>query len=96
MDRPALEVSVDPKEMWDGLTALLAERPELFLEVGELFLVEEPAYEPGGIYNYLFAIAPTPADGTGNRYLAFVPRNDDERRAVRAAPEKFGIVARGH
>lgn len=83
---------VDGGEMWRGLQALFAAQPHLFSEVFDLFLADEPRFEPGGIYNYLFAIAPTPADGAGNRYLAFRPRDESERRAVLLASDEHGLV----
>jgi hypothetical protein len=89
-----IEATVDQKELYDALKSVLIGDLDLLAEVDELFFGENTRYETGGVVNYVFTIAPTPADGANSQHLAIVRRNKDERLAVLLAGDKHGVVER--
>jgi hypothetical protein len=87
---------VDPEQAKSALDALIASDPDLLFEIDELFLGEQARYEPSGLLCYLFILPSVPAREAYGQIIAFRPRNKDERLAVLAAPENYGLVVSSH
>jgi hypothetical protein len=87
-------VRVDPDEAYRALVALIQSDQRLSAEIHNLFLGEQARYEASGLLNYVFVLPTVTADQAQGQNVTFRVRNEDERRLILAAPEKYGIAIR--
>jgi hypothetical protein len=88
------DIHIDSEEAFAALSTLISRDPDLLSEVDELFLGENARFDAGGLFCYCFKFPASPTDWTNGQRAELRARDQNERLAVLAAPDRYGLERR--